>query len=226
VGAGARVAALRRHPAQGLGLLLRVRAHGLPPARRRRHRAVPGAGLPPGLVAARRAVVLARPRVLLLPGRRRLFRVQPGNGGLARCPVPAVPDHLAAPRGRRALRRQRLQPPRRLHARLRLRVDAGVRHLLLHGVPIGDRRVAGRQRDRAHRGARPHLGRRGWRDGLVADGHRHRRRVQHCHVLRRPRIVPRDSARWEIASTAGRLHCVVRDRGDVLVFRLDDRRGG
>jgi hypothetical protein len=39
-------------------------------------------------------------------------------------------------------------------------------------------------------------------------------------------LCPGDSARWEIGSAAGRLHCAVRDGGDVLVFRLDDRRGG
>jgi hypothetical protein len=39
-------------------------------------------------------------------------------------------------------------------------------------------------------------------------------------------LCPGDSARWEIGSVVGRLHCVVRDGGNVLVFRLDDRRGG
>jgi hypothetical protein len=39
-------------------------------------------------------------------------------------------------------------------------------------------------------------------------------------------LCPGDSARWEIGSAAGRLHCAVRDGGYVLVFRLDDRRGG
>jgi hypothetical protein len=39
-------------------------------------------------------------------------------------------------------------------------------------------------------------------------------------------LCPGDSAWWEIGSAAGRLHCAVRDGGDVLVFRLNDRRGG
>jgi hypothetical protein len=39
-------------------------------------------------------------------------------------------------------------------------------------------------------------------------------------------LCPGDSARWEIGSAASRLHCAVRDGGDVLVFWLDDRHDG
>ncbi|RCV40630.1 hypothetical protein SETIT_9G070700v2 [Setaria italica] len=34
-------------------------------------------------------------------------------------------------------------------------------------------------------------------------------------------LCPGDSARWEIGSAAGTLHCAVRADGDVVVFRLD-----
>ncbi|XP_062213247.1 uncharacterized protein LOC133914110 [Phragmites australis] len=38
-------------------------------------------------------------------------------------------------------------------------------------------------------------------------------------------MCPSDSGQWEIGSAAGRLHCAVRDDGDVVVFRLDGHGG-
>jgi hypothetical protein len=84
--------------------------------------------------------------------------------------------------------------------------------------------VAGRQRGRARRGARPRVAAGGtawWRTGIgtVVGYNPATGRVDLA-------LCTGHSARWEIGSAAGRLHCVVRDGGDVLVFRLDDRRGG
>jgi hypothetical protein len=155
--------------------------------------------------------------------------VKPGDGGLARRPVLAVPDHLVAPRGRRALRRRRIQVYNfrgnyTLVCAFKSALGSSIYCFAVFASGIGAWRVANAVAPAE--GLVPAsgvaAGRTAWWRTDIGTAVGYNPATGRVDLA----LCPRDSARWEIGSAAGRLHCAMRDGSDVLVFRLDDRCGG
>jgi hypothetical protein len=174
----------------------------------------------------RRHPSCCRPRVLLLPGRRRLLRVQPGDGAWHGIPCP--PCRITWPRPAVVVLFNagvyNFHGDYTLVCAFESVSGSGIYCFAVFVSGIGAWRVANAVAPAE--GLIP-------ASGVVAGGTAWWRTDIGTAVGYNPAtghvdltLWPGDSAGWEIGSTAGRLQCVVRDGGDVLVFQLDDRRGG